>query len=211
MQGTWNHGLAHYRCTFAADYAVTSAVQHPKTNYVREDVITPRLDAWIAQLFEPDQLDSTCQLLAEAQEHDGPAVARVQAARKTISDCDRRLENYRKQLDQTGPTATIGGWIAEVEAEREAAERVLGASIPKPPLTAAQIKAIILSLKDNVRILAETDPETTATLYREMGLTMTYDPERKVVTVEMDISGSPPSSTGDSRVRKSVSERGLQP
>lgn len=68
-------GLAHYRCTFAADYAVTSTVQHPKTIYVREDAITPRLDAWITQVFEPDQLDSTCQLLAEAQEHDASAVA----------------------------------------------------------------------------------------------------------------------------------------
>jgi len=141
----------------------------------------------------------------------GPAAARVQAARKTISDCDRRLENYRKQLDETGPTATIGAWIAEVEAEREAAERVLGASIPKSPLTAAQIKAVILSLKDHVRILAEADPETKATLYQELGLSMTYHPERKVVAVEMDISGSPSGSTGDSRVRKSVSERGLEP
>jgi hypothetical protein len=78
-------------------------------------------------------------------------------------------------------------------------------------MTAAQIKAIILSFKDQVRILAEADPETKATLYREMGLSMTYHPDRKVVAVEMDISGSPQSSTRDSRVRKNVSERGLEP
>ncbi len=114
-------------------------------------------------------------------------------------------------IDETGPTATVGAWIAEVEAERETAERILGTSVPKPPMTASQIKAVILSLKDHVRILAEADPKTKTALYRELGLSMTYDPDRKVVAVEMDVSGSPPRSTGESRVRKSVSERGLEP
>jgi site-specific DNA recombinase len=86
MPDMWNHGLGHYRCTFAADYAATRTVQHPKTIYVREDVITPRLDAWTARIFDPAQLEATCQALAEAQEQDSSATTRVEAARKRIAD-----------------------------------------------------------------------------------------------------------------------------
>jgi site-specific DNA recombinase len=30
MQGSWNHGTAHYRCTFASEYAFAKGIDHPK-------------------------------------------------------------------------------------------------------------------------------------------------------------------------------------
>jgi len=133
----------------------------------------------------------------------------MEVAKKRIADCDRRLGNYRKMIDESGPTATVGAWIAEVEGEREAAERELGATIPKRSLTASQIKAVILTLKDHVRVLAEADPETKAALYQELGIKMTYHSDRKVVAVEMEVGPSPLSQRrGRSGVRMSVSEKG---
>jgi hypothetical protein len=72
-------------------------------------------------------IDATCQAIADAQRHDETA-ARADAARAKIADCDRRLANYRKTLDLGGPTATLVGWMAEVDAERLPAEATLYAN-----------------------------------------------------------------------------------
>jgi hypothetical protein len=93
-------------------------------------------------------------------------------------------------------TATIVSWMAEVQAERLAAERELGQTVRKEPLSPSQIKAIVASLTDHLRVLAEADPATKATLYANLWITLTYHPNRKVVAVEADLS----------RVHKSVSE-----
>jgi hypothetical protein len=200
MQGSWNHGSAHYRCTFASEYALAKRIDHPKALYIREDTVMPKLEGWLAQVFDPVNLDATCQAMAAAQ-RDDDATPRAEAARQKIADCDRRLANYRKTIDAGGPTAIIVGWMAEVEAERLAAERELGKTVAKEPLTPSHIKAIVVSLTDHLRLLAEADPATKAILYANLGIALTYHPDRQVVTVEADLS----------RVHKSVSEGGLEP
>ena len=61
MQGTWNHGQSHYRCVFATNYAASRAWNHPKAVYVKESAIVPKLDEWLASLFDPENLDVTCR------------------------------------------------------------------------------------------------------------------------------------------------------
>jgi len=200
MQGTWNHDSAHYRCQYAAEYAQLNDIDHPKTVYLREDAVMPKLDGWLAEVFDPANIDATCQAMADAQGHDETA-ARASAARARIADCDRRLANYRKTLDMGGPTSTIVAWMAEVDAERLAAEQELGTTIPKAPLTRSQIKAIVFSLTDHLRMLAQADPATKAELYANLGLRLTYHPDRQTVAVEAELSG----------VDKSVSKGRLQP
>jgi len=200
MQGSWNNGRAHYRCQYAAEYAIVNELDHPKAVYLREDAVMPKLDGWLAQVFDPANIDATYQAMADAQDH-GETAARAVAARATIADCDRRLANYREALDLGGPTSTIVGWMAEVEAERLAAEHELGLTIPKAPLTRSQIKAIVVSLKDHLRMLAEADPAAKAELYANLGVRLTYHPDRQTVSVEADLS----------HVDKSVSEGGLEP
>lgn len=51
MQGTWNHGRAHYRCSYPAEYALGGNIDHPKAVYLREDQAAPELDRWIAWVF----------------------------------------------------------------------------------------------------------------------------------------------------------------
>ncbi len=72
-----------------------------------------------------------------------------------------KLDAWLAQVfDAGGPTATIVSLMAEVEAERLAAERELGQTVPKEPLSPSQIKAIVASLTDHLRVLAEADPAT---------------------------------------------------
>ncbi|MGW5443387.1 recombinase family protein [Streptomyces asiaticus] len=53
MQGTFNHGHPHYRCRYPYEYAKSGTLDHPLTVYIREAVILPKLDRWIAQVFAP--------------------------------------------------------------------------------------------------------------------------------------------------------------
>ena len=135
MEGSWNHEAPHYRCQYAAQYALANAIDHPKTVYIQESAIVPKLDAWLAQLFDETNLDSTCEALAMAGSADDEAEARAEAARRKIADCDQRLAKYRQVLDAGADAAVVAGWMAEVQGERLRAESDLGAAIPGDKLT----------------------------------------------------------------------------
>jgi hypothetical protein len=66
MQGNPNHGANHYWCRFPAEYALANTVDHPKADYVRESTIVPKLDEWLAQLFDPTNLDGTVAAMPSA-------------------------------------------------------------------------------------------------------------------------------------------------
>ena len=63
MQGNANHGRAHYRCRYPNEYAIANELDHPKNVYMPEDQILRPLDGWLAQVFDPGQLDTTLDTL----------------------------------------------------------------------------------------------------------------------------------------------------
>jgi site-specific DNA recombinase len=139
MQGHWANDRAMYRCRFPAEYALTEELGHPKNVYVREDAILPRLDAWLARVLDADNLDATVKVMAEVQAVDEAAVARAEAARRKLADCDARLAKYRTALEAGTDPVLVGQWITEVKAERAAAERAVAAAAPTAPLSEAEI------------------------------------------------------------------------
>jgi hypothetical protein len=191
MEGTTAHNTARYRCSYPAQYALANQVDHPRTVYVKEDAIVPRLDAWIATLFDPANLDATCQALAMAgASADDEAEARAEAARRKIADCDRRLAKYRKLIDADADPAVVAGWMAEVRGERLGAEQELGAAVPEEQMTKEQIRKLVLGLKDIAAQLRDADPRLKAEVYSELGVRVTYDPHRRVIGI-----GAGPCST----------------
>ncbi len=201
MQGTWAHAAARYRCKFPSEYALANKVNHPKSAYLREDAVVPRLDGWLAQLFDDAHLDATCEALAMAGDFDEAAEARAEAARRKIVDCDSRLGKYRQALDAGADAAVVATWMAEVQGERLRAERELGESVPTETLTKSQVRALVLSLRDIAAVLKTADPKLKAEVYAELGVEVEYDPEQRMVLV----------SAGPTRVQQNVSERGLEP
>ena len=183
MQGTHAHEIARYRCRFPSEYALANKVEHPATVYVREDAIVPRLDEWIATLFDDAHLDETCQALAMAGEADDAAEARAEGARRKIADCDQRLGKYRQALDAGADATIVAGWMAEVQGERLRAERELGAVSANGKLTKEQIRRLVLQLKDIAAVLASADPKDKAEVYAELGVRVSYDPHRHVIGV----------------------------
>jgi site-specific DNA recombinase len=184
MQGSWNHGAAHYRCTYASEYARARGLKHPKAVYVKESSIVPELDRWILRLFDPDNLDQTCEALAMADQADGSRMAAVEAARRQIEDCDSRLAKYRAALDAGVDPAVVGRWIAEVRAERERAAALLAESVPAPALTKAEIKALVLTMWDIAKALRTAAPDDKADVYRELGIKVRYEPVDRVIIAQ---------------------------
>lgn len=75
--------------------------------------------------------------------------------------------------------------MRDVQAERVAAERALGAETPAAAhLSPAQIKTLIQGIGDAVRMIGGADTALKARLYGDLGITLTYQPERAVVLVE---------------------------
>jgi len=183
MAGQHNHGRTHYRCRYPTEYALANDVDHPRTVYVREDEVMPALDAWLASLFDPANLDETCRALAAASGPNDADEASIEAARRKLADCDGRLVKYRAALDNGADPTVVAAWIAEVQGDRLAAERTMssaGASI----LTAEDVREVIDGLGDFVTVLAKAKPTEKAKVYADLGITLTYRPAEQIVSVE---------------------------
>lgn len=188
MQGQWNHGKAYYRCKFPADYPQADG-GHPRSVYVKEAAITPGLDQWLAQLFEPDHIDQTCRALAGVSEPDPSVVEREQRLEAQIADCERRIAKYHQLLDHDVDPALAASWISEAQRERRGLEAQLGQLRPGGQLTTNQVRALATKLGDIVAALADATPSDKADLYRELGVSLRYDPGG-IVTVHAQPRGA---------------------
>jgi hypothetical protein len=186
MQGSYNNGKLHYRCRFPGEYATTTGPSnHPRNVYVRQDAIEPHLDAWLSQVFDPQNVDETRAALVAASQADVDVDAQaLLTAKQTIGECDRRLDKYRKVLDEGGDPKTVAGWMADEQAKRQEAERVLASIKPRQTPTEVDVRRLFDEVEDSVKMLAEADPETKSALYAALGIRLTYDSDRKRVTVE---------------------------
>ncbi len=84
-------------------------MNHPKSVYVGESAIVPKLDQWIATLFDPAHLDATCDALAMAGGATDAVHARIEAAWRKLADCDTRLAKYRAARDAGADPAMVAG------------------------------------------------------------------------------------------------------
>ena len=109
--------------------------------------------------------------------------ARAESARRKIADCDQRLARYRQVLDAGADAAVVVRWMAEVKGERLRAEHELGMAVPSERLTKDQIRKLVLGLRDITSVLADADPKLKAEVYAELGVSITYDTERRLVSV----------------------------
>ena len=226
MQGSANRGRAHYRCRYPSEYAMANELDHPRNVYVREDQLLGPLDGWLAQVFDPGQLDTTLDALeAAASSTDDAGQAKTQAARRRVAECDTRLARYRAALEAGTDPVVVSAWIAEVQAERLAAEVELGRATGQRSrrLSRDQLAALVNGLGNLLDVLASAAPEDKAEVYRRLGLQLTYDPARRVVTVESHLGpddgrelsggrrpggGSGPGAPGTEPVGESQCRRG---
>lgn len=197
MQGTQAHGSLRYRCRVPTEYGLANELlPHPKAVYVREDMILERLDEWLARAFDPENIDATCAAMAAAGAPDDTDAATLDAARRKLIDCDDRLGKYRRQIEAGTDPVLVGGWIAEVQGERLAAERTIASASHRGTPDAAALRSMIEGI-DVVSMLAAANPAAKSEVYADLGIRLTYRPDRRVVSVE---------ALAVNRVLQSVSE-----
>ncbi len=188
MQGNWNNGRPHYRCSMPAEYAVGSRSDHPKTVYVREAQIVAPLDRWLADVFSPTKVEATVEAMSAADE-DPSVEALREAARQTLQQCDARLVKYRTALDADVDAAVVGEWIAEVQADRQRAEAALRRVTGNERMSQAQIRSFVEQLAGIMETLDGADPHDRAAVYAQLGLRLTYQPAERIVQAQASPGG----------------------
>jgi len=179
MQGSWNNDKPHYRCIYPTEYALANHTEHPRSIYIREELIVPTLDRWLLRAFSPTALPRTIQALVDAQDEgqDEEQVARAAEAERIITDCDQRLARYRAALEAGTDPALIAQWTAEVKATRAAAQAQLRATTgSNTRMTADEIENIVTALGSIIEVLRDADPADKAKIYTGVGLRLTYEP-----------------------------------
>ncbi len=113
--------------------------------YLREDLVVPGLDLWLASLFAPTYLAETFKALTQAQEMDVHAgrAAVEEAARRALADCDQRLAKYRAGLEAGMEPGLVAQWTAEVRAQRMAAQKALRPPDAERHLTGVEVTRLV--------------------------------------------------------------------
>jgi site-specific DNA recombinase len=186
MQGSWNNGKPHYRCVYPTEYGLANHTEHPRSVYVREELIVPTLDRWLLRAFSPTALPQTIQAIADAQEdeQDDELLARTAEAKRIIADCDQRLARYRAALEAGTDPALIACWTAEVNTTRAAAQAQLRASGGSTRMTSDEISSMVTALGSILDLLRDADPADKAKIYSGVGLKLTYQPGQNKVIAE---------------------------
>jgi site-specific DNA recombinase len=188
MQGSWNNDQVYYRCTFPAQYALASKLEHPRAVYLREADILPPLDHWFAGVFSPGRLPATITELAAAGQADEP-IPEIGRLREQIADADRQLASYRATLDAGADPVLVAGWITETQARKLSARARLDALAGATParMTTEEITAMVSAITDIVRMLSNAAPADKAELYAQLGLRLTYNPGLRIVTARAEV------------------------
>jgi site-specific DNA recombinase len=180
----------YYRCRFPSEYALANRVHHPLNVTLRQDALLEPLDGWLASKFEPCHLGGTINELAAASvAHEiDPGNAELDTK---ITDCDRKLAQYRATLDAGADPATVARWITETEAERARHKAAKRAATPRPAATSMsrdEIASIVTTLSDVLTVLRNADPADKAEIYTQLGLRLTYQPSGQLVRTEVHIA-----------------------
>jgi hypothetical protein len=144
-----------------------------------------KLDAWLAQLFDPENLEVTIEAMAASGGADEYLEVKAEAARRKLADCNGRLAKYRSALDSGADPVIVSGWMAEVQGERLRAEADLASCAERAPLSPDEIRSMLEGLDDLAGVLAEADPNDKASIYSELGVCVTYHPDQRLVVAEV--------------------------
>ena len=185
MQGSWNNDAPYYRCLFLAQYAAKNKVSHPRAVYLREDQLLPAVNRWLGDKLNARSLPQLVRELEQANDA-SPVDPQHEQARREIAACDAKLRQHRAALEAGADPALVTGWIAEVQAQRRAAELRLQHQPERHRMSPDELGQLVTSLRDLGQAIASADLADKIEIYGRLGLTLTYHPtgpERKVTAV----------------------------
>ena len=75
----------------------------------------------------------------------------------------------------------IGPWIAETQAKKVTAQAEIRTATGRRQLSRDDIAAIVAAFADLAQVVREADPADKADLYAQLKLTLTYQPDQRLV------------------------------
>ncbi|WP_409429180.1 recombinase zinc beta ribbon domain-containing protein [Mycobacterium sp. SMC-11] len=169
-----------YRCELGKSRSVpVDLTDHPRTVYLREDAVTPRLDEWIASLADSEDL-------ARGQEVDPEAgnvalLRQLGEANSKIAALIAAVESGVAVDDLTDALRRRTAQRDELKARLERVER------PRA-MSAKQISELVQELGGLAAVLGEATGAERAQVYASLGLRLDYDPHLRQVKATADLS-----------------------
>src|ERR1700733_2648278 len=162
MQGSWNNGKPHNRCTFRSScfWRSTHGCQR-KFDAVAFTSAVREFEA--AHSGEPE-LD--------------------EGAQQEIAECDAKLRQHRAALEAGADPVPVTSWMKETQARRALAAARLKKPARRRRMSDEEIMNLVTELGGIMEALKEADLADKAEIYRRIGLTLTYHPQEKRVAAE---------------------------
>ena len=118
--------------------------------------------------------------MTAAQDAIGDGMA-AETAWAKIADAGRKMTRYKAAIDAGCDLGEISTWIRDAKAQRLAAEAELRRATTRTRMTRQQITDLISEVSDLAATLRGADSEMAAEAYRQIGLRLTYYPDKQIV------------------------------
>jgi hypothetical protein len=122
---------------------------------------------------------------SRAEQSNDPNQAAAMVIKAKIADCDQRLARYRGALDAGADPLEVTQWINEAKAERTRAEGERRALHTTRRMNRDEISTVLTELGDLARVVVQAEAADKAKLYRELGLKLTYRPQKQLVEAKV--------------------------
>lgn len=185
MQGHRAHGNHYYRCRYPQEYARSAGLDHPLNVYLREDDFIAQVDEWLADLFAPDRVDETVDLLFDDDYADPNAELRLRLEAE-VRSCDAKIARYRVLLDEGTDPVLVASWLKEVSAARQAATSrltELAGTAASPAHDREELRAALVELGGMIGVLDSSDDAERMRFYEAVGIAGVYDPAANKLTL----------------------------
>lgn len=169
-----------YRCELGKSRSVpVDLTDHPRTVYLREDAVTPRLDEWIASLADPEDL-------ARGQEV-APEAGNVALLRQ-LSEANSKVAALIAAVESGVAVEDLTDALRRRTAERDELKARLERVERPRAMSAAQVTELVQELGGLAAVLGEATGTERAQVYASLGLRLDYDPYLRQVKATADLS-----------------------
>ena len=171
MEGAWRgdrtsgRGRTLYRCLITHNRALPdSLADHPRSLYVREDVILQPLDDWISSLITPEAL--------AAHQHE-PSGADDAALSARLLEIDRKIAALVSAIEAGAEVPELTDQLKRRAREREGIQAQIRALSANRPVSADEMQEAVRQLGGLAQVFATADPTAS-----RRGLSIVGSPTR---------------------------------
>ncbi len=189
MEASPRKHAMYYRCP-ARTLAPGSPVlaEHPPAVYLREDPVSEAVNAFLGDLFGPEQVDETVRQIV-AEQPKPRASTDMWEARERLEKAETELRRYQQAIKAGMDPDALVEAVNIAQAERAAAQAALAHEPVQGNISEAEVYAMLDYLGDVGAALNNGKPERLAPIYDAVTLNVIYEPENNAAEITMALDG----------------------